>query len=74
MNSLQLNQSVAIKKKNGIYAIYYNFSYIFFKDVSAQLMDALLECISKKKEVNYRDIPRDFIEYLIDKKIIVEEK
>jgi hypothetical protein len=67
-----LNPLAVYRKKNGVYALYIDFNYIFFTDQSAELLDKMFEVISFQKCLDF--LPDSFLDYLVSKKIILEEK
>lgn len=67
----QLNPFVSFREKGGVCVFYIDFAYIFFKDKSARLLRNMMGKLERKEKIG-KDIPDSFIEYLIDKKIIVE--
>ena len=69
--SLLLNHSVAYREKNGVYVFYYDFSYIFFKGVAANLIGQMLAIIDEGQSL--KSLPDSFLNYLISKRIILEE-
>lgn len=69
---LILNPALAYRKKNGIYAFYLDFNYIFISGKAAEFIDQMLEAIVAKKCFDF--LPGEFLEYLIAKKIILEEQ
>lgn len=70
--SLKLNPALAYRKKNGIYAFYLDFNYIFIYGRAAELIDQILEAIVANKCIDF--LPGEFLEYLIKKQIILEEQ
>lgn len=69
---IKLNPCVSFKKKKGAYVFYIDFSFFFLEDVAAALMDKVFDAINSDSDLS--DIPRDFIDYLISKKLIMEVK
>jgi len=70
-NSFRLNPRVSYRKKNGIYVFYYDYSYIFFTNKAAQLIDILLMLLNGKNNTS-KNLPKSFLDYLKSKNIIEE--
>lgn len=70
--SFILNPIIAYRKKNGVYAFYIDFNYIFFTGKSAEFIDRMFEVIHSQTCLDF--LPDTFLDYLILKKIILEEK
>ena len=69
---LRLNPVIVYRKKNGVYAFYIDFNYFFFTDKAAELIDQMFEAINSEKHFGF--LPDLFLNYLISKKIILEEQ
>lgn len=66
-----MNPYVSFREKNGCYVFYLNFNYIFFKGVAGQLISKVLAWLEKKDSICL-NVPESFIEYLIEKSILLE--
>jgi hypothetical protein len=69
--TLVLNPSGVFREKNGIYVFYFDFNYIFFTGEAAKLLGQVIN--SGNNEKIYETLPKSFLNYLITKKIILEE-
>lgn len=72
MKKYILNPLVSFLEKNGVYAIYVNFNFLFLKDQAADLFRVVIEKLKSNKSVE--EIDNKFLEYLIAKNIIQEVK
>ena len=63
---LRLNKSASFLIKNGIFVFYYNYNYYFFRKEAKQWCELI---VSKGKT---KDIPKDFLDFLEDRKLIYE--
>jgi len=68
---LVLNPAVAYCEKNGVYVFYYDFSYLFFTGAAAKLVSQLFTIL--KEGQNLETLPSSFLNYLVLRKIILEE-
>jgi|GEM_PF-1222363 len=64
----KLNNEIAWKKKNNTLVVYNDFNYYFFKDKSKEWTWSLI----KNEGNKIKKIPKDFIEYLLKRKIIIK--
>lgn len=70
-----LNPVIVYRKKNGIYAFYIDFNYLFFTGQAAELVDQLFEAFEAvDSNKDFESLPDQFLNYLIAKKIILEEQ
>lgn len=72
MRKVKLHKAVSYKKKNGVYAFYTDFSFIFFKGIASTLIKKVLEAINSSDGVCVEGVPDDFIDYLLTKNIVEE--
>jgi len=66
----KLNRCISFVKKNGVYAFYVNFGFIFLKGKAARLMDDLLASADPEGLLNPEVVPESFAQYLASKKIL----
>ncbi len=65
-----INQCASFAKKNGVYAFYVNFGFIFLKGKAAKLMDDLLASADPDGLLDSRVVPEKFALYLASKQIL----
>lgn len=65
-----INRCASFSKKNGVYAFYVNFGFIFLKGKAAKLMDELLGSADPEGMLNPEVVPASFVQYLASKKIL----
>jgi len=67
----KINPRLSILQKDGVYAIYLDFDFLFLWNEAAEWFSNI---ITAEKIDDIKDIPNDFIEFLIGKQIIIEEE
>jgi hypothetical protein len=74
MKRIVLNRSVSFAERNGVYAVYIDFNFMFFRGVAAQLLGDILTQPNAVKQLDLANTPGDFVEFLVLKKILKEEQ
>lgn len=62
--AVRLNSSASFLIKKGFFVLYYNYNFYFFKKETKRWLEMI---IAGKK----RNVPKDFIEYLKEKDLLV---
>lgn len=65
-----INRCASFAKKNGVYAFYVNFGFIFLKGKAAKLMDDLLASADPEGLLKLEVVSESFAQYLASKKIL----
>lgn len=65
-----INRCASFVKKNGVYAFYVNFGFIFLRGKAVRLMDDLLASADSEGLLNLGVVPESFAQYLDAKKIL----
>jgi len=65
-----LNSRINFAEKNGTYAIYLDFNFLFLWDEPAIWFKKIIDC---PMVLSHSDIPEDFIEFLKENQILIKE-
>ena len=65
-----INRCASFVEKNGVYAFYVNFGFIFLKGMAAKLMRDLLASADPDGLLDASVVPESFAQYLVSKNIL----